>query len=162
MNILKICQINFGMPKISNQIRKMLPKNLSPKDIEIIKQVEAAYPDAQMDIKSNFGDPIDTKYTATDEFFSRIGIYYPIYKIVIKGKTGKGDLPLDSTSSTDGLIFPSSKSNLIKFKKGHSSQVSASYPVRHRQIKPSDLKKAVKLYDKNVKEIDALRKNLEE
>ena len=37
MNILKICQLNFGMPKISNQIKKMLPKNLSEKDIETIE-----------------------------------------------------------------------------------------------------------------------------
>ena len=162
MNILKICQINFGMPKISNQIKKMLPKNLSEKDIETIKQVEAAYPDAQMDIKSNFGDPIDTKYTAADEFFSRIGIYYPIYKITVQGKTGKGNLPQDGTYSTDGVIFPQGKSNSIKFKKGHSSKVTASYPIRHRQIKPSDLKKAVKLYDTNVKEIEEIRKNLEE
>ncbi len=161
MKILKAQSINFGMPKISPQIKKMLPKNLSPKDVEVIRQVEATYPNAEMDIESNFGDPIDTKYTTADEVISSIGIYYPIYRIVVKGKTGDGDLPLDGSSSDDGNIFPAIENGVKKFKKGHSSKVTASYPIRHRKIKPSDLKKAVKHYDKHVKEMENVRRNSE-
>ncbi len=162
MKIFAMKSINFGMPKISNQLKSMLPKNLSEKDKKLLKHVEEVYPNAQMDIESNFGEPIDTKYTACDELFSRIGIYYPIYKIVVKGKTGNGDLPLDKTSSCEGIIFPEGKSDVIKFKKGHASEVITSYPIRHRQIKPSDLNRAVKLYDKHIEEIEKVRKNLEQ
>ena len=160
MNISKLQTINFGMPKISSQIKKMLSKNLSQKDIEILKQVEAVYPNAQMDIESNFGDPIDTKYTKIDDFLSRIGIYYPIYRIVIKGKSNE-TLPLDESSSTNGKICPLSEYDLTKFKKGHSSSVTSTGFVRHRQIKPSDLKKAVKLYQKDINAINQIRKGSE-
>ena len=157
MNALKLQSINFGMPRISNQLKAMLPKHLTEEDIELLKQVETIYPDARMDIESGFGDPLDTQYTKRDELLSTLGIYYPIYRIIVKGKTGDTKLPEDGSFYIRGKLYDAHSHKKANPVPGHSSEVISSYGIKHRQIVPSDLEKAVDLYTKDINYIERLR-----
>ncbi len=146
MQINKLSQINFGMPKISDDTRALLPKNLSEEDRRKLKYVEEIYPEAQLDaypVYSGGNKPKGAISKAFRHVEKAIGLN-PNFRITIHEYVSKtpDNKPI-AGCSMNGDISVEDRAGCMYM---HSTTTSYN-----ENLSPDDLVEAAKVYDKRYK-----------
>jgi hypothetical protein len=150
MQINKLSQFSFGMPKISKSARELLPENLSEEDKKKLEQVEKTYPNAVLDVYPIYLNSHKSKKSILPKITRKLEKVLgtnPNFKITIHEFVSKtpDDKPI-AGYSLNGEISVQDASSPSNFMYIHSTTNSFN-----EQLTPDDLVRATDVYDKRYK-----------
>ncbi len=147
MQISRLSQITFGMPKIASYVRNYLPANLSDEDEQKLRSVESIYPKGLLTVTDAGEPPKGRVSRAVYDLKGALRLRAPRFKIDIH------DTIVDPTEC--GKLGAISVNGAVAKEPGPVEGdvfIYSTHPVRGNSLSVDDLVDATKKFDADFKE----------
>ena len=157
MQINKLSQFNFGMPKITDKAKTFLPTNLSEADKKKLEDIEKIHPNANLGVYPDYSDSGENNNVIlrAARVLDRISGKNPNYYITVN--------ELSSTPDNKSIVVQSDngKISCAKAEEGKKGVIYVqSSTKKYGEVTPDDLVEATNIFVERYNKAEAFAKKV--